>query len=146
MDCDFQHPVEVLPQMLEKINQYDVVIGSRYIKDGGWDRNNKDIKKQFTSRLGSFYAKIVLGCKINDLTGGFNIYTKKALEKININKIISRGYCFQIEMKYYAYKSGLNITEFPIIFKPRYKGESKMDANIIFESIFKIIKIKIHNF
>ena len=142
MDADFQHPFDVLPEMLKNMEEQnaDLVIGSRYIQNGTWKNASK--KKKMISKLGNLYTQIVLGTKIKDITGGYNIWTKKTLNKIDLNSIISKGYMFQIEMKYKAEKSGLKIIEYPITFNPREEGNSKMDFKICSEALINIWKIK----
>ncbi len=140
MDADFSHNPKYLPLIIEKLKQNDVVIASRNIKGGkvlGWG-----FLRNFISKGGSIYSKIILGCKINDLTGGFNGWKKEILDRINLDSIISSGYCFQIEMKYKAYKLGAKIEEFPIVFENRTKGKSKMSKTIFFEALVNIIKLK----
>ncbi len=140
MDADFSHDPKYLPIMLEKLKDNDVVIASRNIKGGkveGWG-----LIRNLISKGGSIYSKIVLNCKINDLTGGFNAYRKEILDKINLDCIISQGYCFQIEMKYKAYKLGARINEFPIVFVDRKKGKSKMNKAIFFEAFINILKLR----
>jgi len=140
MDADFSHNPAYIPQMLEKIGNYDVVIGSRNIKGGsveGWT-----LLRTLISRGGSLYSRIVLGCPLKDLTGGFNMWRKSALEGIGLDTIISRGYSFQIEMKYKAFLSGCSIIEIPIVFPDRKKGKSKMSKKILFEALVNIWKIK----
>ncbi len=141
MDCDFQHPVEILPDCIEKTKEYDLVISSRYVKDGHW---SKDTNKNRTnlSCLGNIYAKTILNCPINDLTGGFNIWTKKALSSIDLDKIISKGYSFQIEMKYKCFKNNMKILEYPFTFNKREYGESKINKKIMLEALIKIWKIR----
>ena len=119
MDSDFQHPYEVLPEMLKKIesNNADVVIGSRYVQDGKWEKGS--LKKEIISKLGNMYSKFVLNSKINDLTGGYNVWTAKTLLEIGLDNIIAKGYMFQIEMKHMAEKKNLKIIEYPIKFNPR---------------------------
>ena len=142
MDSDFQHPYEVLPNMLEEIelNNAEVVIASRYIKNGKWEKGS--FKKEIISKLGNIYSRKVLNSKINDLTGGYNIWTKKALTEIGLDNIIAKGYMFQIEMKFLAETKNLKIVEYPIKFRPRIEGESKMDLKICLEALFKIWKLK----
>ena len=140
MDADFSHNPEYLKTMFEKLETCDVVIGSRNIRGGsvvGWG-----FLRNFISKGGSLYSKIILGCPINDLTGGFNAWRKDILEKINLNSIISKGYSFQIEMKYKAFKNKAKIEEFPIIFEDRKLGKSKMSKAIFFEALLNIIKIR----
>lgn len=140
MDGDFSHNPKYLKEMLDYLENNDVVIASRYVKNGGtlgWG-----LIRKLISKGGSLYSKIVLNCPINDLTGGFNAWTKESLAKIDLDKIISKGYCFQVEMKYKAYKAGLKIKEFPIIFEDRKFGKSKMSKEIFFEAIVNIFKLK----
>lgn len=139
-DADFSHNPIYLPQMFDELLEFDVVIGSRNIKNGGV--KNWGILRNLISKGGSFYSRLVLNCPIHDLTGGFNGWRKDVLEKINFEKIISKGYCFQIEMKYRAFKNGAKIKEFPIIFKDRTQGKSKMSKNIFFEALLNVLKIR----
>ena len=140
MDADFSHNPKYLNTMLKNLETYDVVIGSRNIKGGkvkGWG-----ILRNIISKGGSLYSKIILNCPINDLTGGFNGWRKEIIEKINLDSIISKGYSFQIEMKYKAYKNKAKIIEFPIVFEDRKYGKSKMSKTIFFEALMNIIKIR----
>ena len=140
-DADFSHDPKYLPEMLDKLQDNDVVIGSRNIKGGkvvGWS-----FVRNLISKGGSLYSKIILNCPINDLTGGFNGWRKETIEKIGLNRIISKGYCFQIEMKYRAHLNNAKIIEFPIVFKDRVIGESKMDKAIFFEALINILKLKL---
>jgi putative flippase GtrA len=126
--------------MLEKIQTHDVVIGSRNIKGGGVE--GWPAWRNFISKGGSLYSRMVLGCPIRDLTGGFNMWRKSAMEKIGLQNIISRGYSFQIEMKYRAFCSGCSIKEIPILFADRQLGKSKMTKGIFLEAVFNIWKIR----
>jgi len=140
MDADFSHNPEYIPEMLEQIKIHDVVIGSRNIKGGsveGWSTLRKMISKG-----GSIYSRIVLSCPIMDLTGGFNMWRKSALDKIGLDEIISKGYSFQIEMKFKAYHSGCSVKEIPILFSDRKQGSSKMSKKIFLEALINIWKIK----
>ena len=140
MDADFSHNPEYLPLIAQKLDKYDVVVASRNIKGGrvlGWS-----LIRNLISKGGSIYSKIVLGCPINDLTGGFNGWNCSVVKKILSDEIISKGYCFQIEMKYRAFKNNAKIHEFPIIFQDRKYGKSKMNSKIFFEAFINIIKLK----
>ncbi|MDR1784950.1 MAG: glycosyltransferase family 2 protein [Spirochaetaceae bacterium] len=140
MDADFSHRPEYVPVMAEAIGSYDVVIGSRNIRGGrveGWSKT-----RNFISKGGSLYSRLVLGCPIRDLTGGFNMWRKSALEKIGLESIISRGYSFQVEMKYRAFRAGCSIKEIPIIFPDRTAGRSKMSKKIFLEALVKVWKIR----
>jgi putative flippase GtrA len=126
--------------MLEEIETHDVVIGSRNIKGGGVE--GWSLPRNFISKGGSFYSRIVLGCPVKDLTGGFNMWRKNALEKIGLTSIISSGYSFQIEMKHKAFLAGCSITEIPILFTDRKHGTSKLSKKILFEALINVWKIK----
>lgn len=140
MDADFSHDPNVLPVIADSMKRYDAVIGSRYVKDGG--TKNWGIFRRVVSKFGSLYAKIILGVGINDFTGGFNCYRKNVLLDIDLDKITSQGYSFQIELKYKTFKKGFNIKEIPIIFVDRRVGFSKMNSLIIFEALFKVWKLR----
>jgi len=140
MDADFSHNPEYIPEMLEQIKTYDVVIGSRNIKGGGVE--GWSAVRNMISKGGSLYSRIVLDCPIMDLTGGFNMWRKTALEKIGLDGIISKGYSFQVEMKFKAYHSGCAVKEIPILFPDRKRGNSKMSKKIFLEALVNIWKIK----
>jgi len=140
MDADFSHNPAYIPEMLEQIKIHDAVIGSRNIKGGGVE--GWTLLRNFISKGGSLYSRTVLSCPIKDLTGGFNMWRKSALEKIGLTGIISRGYSFQIEMKYKAFLAGCSITEIPIIFPDRKQGKSKMSKKILLEALVNIWKIR----
>jgi putative flippase GtrA len=126
--------------MIEQIKIHDVVIGSRNVKGGGVE--GWSALRNLISKGGSLYSRLVLDCPIKDLTGGFTMWRKTALEKIGLDGIISKGYSFQVEMKYKAYYSGCTIKEIPIIFPDRKYGSSKMSKGIFFEALVNIWKIK----
>lgn len=140
MDADFSHKPEYLPAMWEAIQTNDVAIGSRNVKGGsveGWT-----FTRNLISKGGSLYSRMVLGCPVKDLTGGFNMWRKAALDKIGLGTIISKGYSFQIEMKYKAYKAGCSIKEIPISFPDRKFGESKMSKGIFMEALKAVWRIR----
>ncbi len=141
MDCDFQHPPEILPNCLEKIKDYDVIIASRYVKNGSWCSDSIR-SRSLLSELGNIYVRFVLNCPIKDMTGGYNIWTKKALETINLDKIEAKGYLFQTEIKYRAFKNHLKYIEYPFTFKTRIAGESKINKKIIIEALLKAWKLR----
>lgn len=141
MDGDFSHPPEVLPIFLKEIKENDVVIGSRYAKGG--KIKNWSLPRRFISRVGCLYAKAVTGIKIADLTTGYVCYCREALKKIDLDKINSNGYAFQIEMKTRLAQMGFRIKEIPITFTERKKGESKFSFKIIWEAIWRCWKIRL---
>ncbi len=140
MDADFSHKPEYLPEMFAKIAEYDVVIGSRNVPGGGVE--NWSLLRKLISRGGSLYARTLLHCPVADLTGGFNMWRKSALDSIDLDSIISRGYSFQVEMKYRAYRHGCRIVEFPILFPDRKAGTSKMSGAIFREALRNIWRLR----
>jgi dolichol-phosphate mannosyltransferase len=140
MDADFSHNPKYIPSMLAELPTHDVVIGSRNIQNGGVE--GWSAFRNFVSKGGSLYARMILGCPIKDLTGGFNMWTRNALEKIGLENIVSRGYSFQVEMKYRAWKAGLRIQEIPIVFADRTRGKSKMSTKIFLEALLNVWKIR----
>jgi len=140
MDADFSHKPEYLKHMIELSSKYDFIIGSRYVKGGGIE--GWGLYRRILSRAGSLYSKTILGCSINDLTGGFNLWKKKVLLGIDVKNIISEGYSFQIEMKYRAFRKGFKFQELPIIFTDRTLGVSKMSKAIILEAAVAVWKFR----
>ncbi|MGB7103399.1 MAG: glycosyltransferase, partial [Acidimicrobiales bacterium] len=133
IDADFSHDPRALPLLLAAAEEYEVVIGSRYIKGGhipNWVRT-----RRLLSRGGNEYAAIVLNLKVADSTSGFRVYSKSALEKIDYQSVLADGYGFQIEMTYRARSNGATIIEVPISFKDRELGESKMSKAIVVEAL-----------
>jgi dolichol-phosphate mannosyltransferase len=133
IDADFSHDPRALPSLLSAAEQYEVVIGSRYVKGGhipNWVRS-----RRLLSRGGNEYAAIVLNLKVADSTSGFRVYSKSALEKIDYASVTADGYGFQIEMTYRARSNGATIIEVPIAFKDREFGESKMSKAIVVEAL-----------
>jgi len=141
MDADFSHNPKYLKNMVENIQNYEVVIGSRNIKGGGV--SGWSLLRFITSKGGSLYSRFVLGFPpVYDLTGGFNMWRKTALDKINLDSVKAKGYLFQIEMKYKAWKADCSIKEFPIHFENRRKGKSKMSAKIFLEAFINVWSIR----
>lgn len=141
MDADFSHPPKDLNNLYAACKQgADVAVGSRYTKGGGVkDWSNYRL---FLSRGASLYVRMITFMPVMDPTAGFKCYRRKVLETIDLDKIKSIGYAFQIEMKYAAYQNGFKIVEVPIIFADREKGTSKMDTSIIKEAITGVLSMK----
>ncbi len=136
MDADFSHQPKYLAQLLKEAENYPVVLGSRYVKGGavlGWS-----IFRRVLSRLGSLYARYLLGLSVKDLTGGYKCFRRQVLEGILATPINSEGYVFQIETTFKAYKMGFAIKEIPILFINRSKGISKISKRIIFEAMLRV--------
>ncbi|MBU3965155.1 polyprenol monophosphomannose synthase [Patescibacteria group bacterium] len=140
MDADFSHDPKYLPEMLEKLKNHDVVIGSRYIRGGKVE--NWPFWRRFLSHASNIYARLVVILPLADPTAGFIGWKRESLEKINLDKISSSGYAFLIEMKFYAHKSGLKMKEVPIIFADRKFGASKMNKKLILEAALFCWKLR----
>jgi dolichol-phosphate mannosyltransferase len=145
MDCDFSHNPNDLERLYKAVTDgADVAIGSRYIS--GINVVNWPLGRVLMSYLASVYVRFITGMKIMDTTAGFKCYRRKVLETINLDKIKLKGYGFQIEMKFTAYKLGFNIVEVPIIFTDRKEGSSKMSGGIFNEALWGVLKMKIASF
>ena len=140
MDADFSHRFTDLENIINKISESDIVIGSRYIENGG--SKGWDFKRKTLSKYANILAKYILKSKVNDLTSGFRSFSKNALNKIDFASTNTNGYGFQIEMVYLAEKNNLTINEVPIIFEERRLGKSKMNMKITLEALVLLIKIK----
>ncbi|MEL6556865.1 MAG: polyprenol monophosphomannose synthase [Bacteroidota bacterium] len=145
MDADFSHNPEDLVKLLEVCskNGNDMAIGSRYVT--GVNVVNWPMGRVLMSYYASKYVRIITGMPFADATAGFKCYSRRVLQTLNLDKIRFIGYAFQIEMKFNAWKSGFKITEVPIIFTDRTKGESKMSSGIFKEAVFGVIELKIRS-
>jgi dolichol-phosphate mannosyltransferase len=140
MDCDFSHDPAYLPAFLERIRDADLVLGSRYIRGGG--TANWNLIRRFISRSGSLYSQLVLGLPYHDLTGGFKCFRRRVLEAIDLDRVRSNGYAFQIELTYRAHTLGFRIVELPIVFYERRLGSSKMSQGIVLEAIIRVWQLR----
>jgi dolichol-phosphate mannosyltransferase len=141
MDADFSHNPDDLIRLREAaINGADLVIGSRYVS--GINVVNWPLRRVLMSYFASKYVRIVTGMKVHDATAGFVCYSANVLNSIDLNNIRMKGYGFQIEMKFTAWKHGFKVIEIPIIFIDRQKGTSKMSGGIFSEAFFGVIKLK----
>jgi dolichol-phosphate mannosyltransferase len=145
MDADFSHNPEDLLKLYDACaNQgADVAIGSRYVS--GVNVVNWPMGRVLMSYFASKYVRFILGVKIHDTTAGFKCYRRQVLETIELDKIRFKGYAFQIEMKYTAYKCGFKIQEVPIIFINRVLGTSKMSGGIFSEALLGVIRLKLNS-
>lgn len=145
MDADFSHNPNDLPRLYEAcaVRGGDVAIGSRYVS--GVNVVNWPMGRVLMSYFASKYVRIVTGLPIHDTTAGFKCYRRQVLETIDLDHIRFKGYAFQIEMKFTAYKCGFKIIEVPVIFINRELGTSKMNSSIFGEAVFGIIKLKVNS-
>lgn len=143
MDADFSHDPKDLPRLYRACSEEggDVAIGSRYVT--GVNVVNWPMGRVLMSYFASKYVRIITGMPIHDTTAGFKCYRRKVLETIDLDNIHFRGYAFQIEMKFTAYKCGFKIVEVPVIFVNRVKGTSKMNSSIFGEAVFGVIRLKL---
>ncbi len=140
MDADFSHPIEKVPVLVDSIECCDFVIGSRYVPGGSLD-HDWPLWRKGLSAFGNLYARTILGLKIRDVTGGFRLWRKSALEKMPLDRVRSNGYVFQVEMSYLAHLQGLRFTEVPIHFADRRWGQSKMNFRIQVEAAVRVWKL-----
>ena len=141
MDADFSHDPGEIPNFLEKIKDYDLVLGSRYLH--GVTVVNWPLRRLFLSYSANVYSRIITGLRIKDCTGGFKCFRREVLEAIDLDKVHSGGYAFQIEMSLKAWKKGFKIIEIPIIFIDRLEGQSKMSRKIVFEAVWMVWKLRL---
>lgn len=140
MDCDFSHDPAQVKDLLSAAQSNDLVIGSRYID--GIRIINWPFRRLLLSYLASIYTRFVTGIPVQDTTGGFKCFTRKALESLNFDNVISNGYIFQLELNYKVWLNGFSVKEVPIIFYERRDGQSKMGGGIIFEAFFNVLKLR----
>lgn len=145
MDADFSHNPADLPRLYKACAEEgaDVAIGSRYIS--GVNVVNWPMGRVLMSYFASKYVRLITGIPVQDTTAGFKCYRRKVLETIDLDGIRFKGYAFQIEMKFTAYKCGFKIVEVPVIFINRELGTSKMNSSIFGEAVFGVIKLKVHS-
>ena len=141
MDADFSHDPKYLPDFLKSIEKADLVLGSRYIS--GVNVVNWPMSRLLLSYFANIYARWVTGLPVRDSTGGFKCYRRIVLEKIDLDKIKSEGYSFQIETSYRAWKKGFRLVEIPIVFVDRQQGESKMSKKIVREAMWMVWKLRL---
>lgn len=136
MDADFSHSPDYIPAMLERANAYDVVVGSRYVPGGGHDKE-WEAGRVFLSAWANFYARLILRLKVHDATAGFKCWTRQALEIIQLDRVKSNGYVFQVEMAYLCQRLNLRVLELPIYFEDRRIGHSKMSIPVKLEAAWR---------
>ena len=143
MDADFSHDPQVLVEMADRIASCDVAVGSRYVKGGSVDRQ-WPLWRKGLSAFGNFYARTILHFPLRDVTTGFRMWRREALQGMPLDRIRSNGYIFLVEMAYVAYLMGYKITEVPIYFADRRWGKSKMSFKIQMEAAMRIWDVRFH--
>jgi dolichol-phosphate mannosyltransferase len=144
MDADFSHDPATLPLFLEAVKESDLVIGSRYLN--GVSVVNWPIRRLILSYFASVYTRWVTGLQLRDCTSGFKCFRRATIEAIDLTKVKSDGYSFQIEMNYRCMEKGFRISEIPIIFIDRHAGSSKMSGTIVREAVLMVWKLRINTF
>ncbi len=143
MDADFSHDPKEIKNFLKEIDNYDLIVGSRYIQ--GVNVVNWPMRRLLLSYFANKYSKIVTGLPMCDGTGGFKCFKRKVLEAIDLDNIHSNGYAFQIEMNFKAWKKGFKLKEIPIVFVDRIEGTSKMSKKIVREAVFMVWKLRLRS-
>ena len=143
MDADFSHNPDDLPRLYAACHDegYDLAIGSRYVS--GVNVVNWPMSRVLMSYFASMYVRLVTGFNVHDTTAGFKCYRRKVLESIPLDEVRFKGYAFQIEMKYTAYKMGFKIKEVPVVFVNRREGVSKMSGGIFGEAFFGVMRLRL---
>jgi dolichol-phosphate mannosyltransferase len=136
MDADGSHAPEQLPRLLAALRTADVVLGSRWVPGG--QVVNWPWRRMVLSRGGNLYTRLLLGVPIRDATGGYRAYRTPVLDKIDIDSVMSQGYCFQVDLAWRAHRHGLRVVEVPITFTERERGASKMSPAIVREALWRV--------
>jgi len=140
MDADSSHDPQDLPRLLMATRTTDIALGCRWMPGGsvsGWS-----FRRLMLSRLGNLYARTILGLPYRDLTGGFKCFRRQALQHIDLDTVLSVGYGFQIETTWRALQAGLSVSEVPIVFTDRVRGDSKMSASTFNEALLLVWKLR----
>jgi dolichol-phosphate mannosyltransferase len=141
MDCDFSHDPKYIVGFLEAVKDADLVLGSRYIS--GVNVINWPMSRLLLSYYANVYSRLVTGLPVRDATGGFKCFRREVLEDIDLDRVKSNGYSFQIEMSFRAWKKGFKIKEIPIVFEDRKVGQSKMSKKIVREAVWMVWRLRL---
>ena len=143
MDGDFSHDPEDIPRFIEEARNADLVLGTRY--RGGIRVNNWPLRRLMLSLGAAKYVKWITGMPFSDPTGGYKCFRRRALEAVDLKKVRSNGYSFQIEMTHKIWRQGLRVSELNIIFTERVEGSSKMSLNIAWEAVWMVWRLWIQH-
>jgi dolichol-phosphate mannosyltransferase len=141
MDADFSHDPADLPRLIDATATADLALGSRYVEGGGVE--DWGPLRRLISRGGSVYARAVLGLRVRDLTGGFKVFRRGVLERLDLDAITASGYTFQVETTYRAIRAGASVREVPIVFRDRQIGRSKMSTAIVLEAVWRVPALRL---
>jgi len=142
MDADFSHQPKYVPQLLDKLQGSDMVLGSRFAKGGSVDPSWGLYRKALSLWANRLYTQLILGIPVADATGGFKAWQRATLIGMGIDRVQSNGYVFQVEMNYVAHKLGYQIAEIPIHFPDRQFGESKMNSSVALEAAMRVWQLR----
>jgi dolichol-phosphate mannosyltransferase len=141
MDADFSHSPEYIPKMVQQLENYDVVVGSRYVPGGQVDERWSWWRYLLSWWANHAYARLILNIKAQDATAGFKAFRRSVLEAIDFTQVVSNGYVFQVEIAYLCQKMGFSILELPIYFEDRRIGKSKMSVPVKVEAVWRVWQI-----
>ncbi len=141
MDADLSHDPKAIPDFLERIQSHDLVVGSRYL--AGVTVVNWPLRRLILSYGANVYTRLITGLPLRDATGGFKCFRRTALEALDLDRLRSDGYSFQIEVSFLLWKKGFRIAEIPIIFEDRRVGVSKMNRRIVWEAIWMVWRLRL---
>jgi dolichol-phosphate mannosyltransferase len=142
MDCDFSHSPTYIPQFLDHMPDYDVVVGSRYVQGGKTDERWGWGRWLLSWWANSIYARLILRCETRDATAGFKCWRRETLQGIDLSRIRSQGYVFQVEMAYVSERLGYRVLEIPIYFEDRRIGHSKMTMPVKIEAALRVFEVR----
>lgn len=145
MDCDFSHSPSYIPRFLEHIGDCDVVVGSRYVRGGQTDEQWGWGRWLLSWWANSVYTRLILGCRVKDVTAGFKCWRRETLQGLDLSRIRSQGYVFQVEMAYVTERLGYRVLEIPICFEDRRVGRSKMTMPVKLEAALRVLEVRWHH-
>ena len=141
MDADLSHPTEEVPELLNKLKQFEVVVGTRYSSGGDVDPS-WNLGRRLLSRLGNIGIRALVGVNVSDATSGFKGFRRSALEMVDLDGFRTTGFAFQAEMTMACQRAGLVIGEHPYVFRMRNAGDSKMSAGIVYEAVVRLLPLR----
>ena len=141
MDADLSHAPEYIPDFLERLKEADVVVGSRYVLDGGVDES-WNLRRRLLSNIGNFGIRFITGVKVRDATSGFKAFRGTALGSLDLTQFRCKGFGFQAEVAYACQRKGYVVAESPIVFANRASGRSKMSPSIVIEAMWRLLLLR----